>query len=134
MPVMETWMTSPFVEVGTDYEETVDMQVDMKSVAWFDVKFSLPETDIEKKERTEAIRFQIQKGILDQNGIPHGVQISPEMKQQLQQRQLDRQKKMPHVNVIDKPIIREVNGKKQVQLSPFAKQIENQLRRNRRRN
>lgn len=131
MPTMEVWMTSPYVNSMVDFEETEDIDIDDNLIAWFDVKFSLPETEEEKKERTEAIKEQIRKGVLTEHGIPPGVEVPNDMKEKWKKSLEDKQNKLPQFNSGQRPIIKTVKGKKQVVLSPLASQIEKQLRRQR---
>lgn len=134
MPTLEVWMTSPFVECKIDFEESQDIEIDDNLIAWFDVKFNLPETDEEKKERTKVIQEQIQKGVLDSNGVPHGVAVPPEMRRRLYENNMRRSNQKHPVSIDNRPYIKEVNGKKQVVLSPLASQIEKQLRNGRKGN
>ena len=72
-------MESPHVSCYTDNltEEDFDRKIDINKVAWFNIKLKVGETEREKKEHNEAIMEQIQLGVVQQNGIPHGVEMPP---------------------------------------------------------
>jgi hypothetical protein len=134
MPTMEVWMTSPFVETKVEFEETEDIDVDDNLIAWFDVKFALPESDEEKKERTEAIKAQMQAGVLTKHGVPHGMEIPKELQEKIDMQLKHKQKNSIenlNFNSHDKPKIKNVKGRKQVVLSPLASRIEQQIRNSR---
>ncbi len=131
MPTLEVWMSSPFVECKVDFEETQDIDINENLISWFDVKFKLPETEEEKKEKIEAIKSQIEYGVLDKHGIPPGVEFPESLKQQLLAQQTS---KMISNNKKHIPTIKQNKVNKQMILSPLARQIEKQLRKNRKGN
>jgi hypothetical protein len=74
----QPWMDSPWVETMEDYSDNgLEEVIDLSKIAWFDVKMDLSDTDIEKKEKVEAIQEQIRLGILQPNGFPTGMQVPP---------------------------------------------------------
>jgi hypothetical protein len=71
----QPWTDSPWVVTFTDYTDTDDSDIDLSRIAWFDVNMDLADTEVEKKERIEAIHEQIQLGILQPNGYPTGMKV-----------------------------------------------------------
>ena len=133
---MEQWMNSPYVECWVDYDEVEEIEINEKLISWFDIKFNLSETEEEKKEKQEAIREQIQAGVLLPNGIPPGVQMPPppkimtrEQKRHLNLLQKREQKKQQRQQFVH-PIRQET--KEDFQLSPLALKIKQQMTRGKR--
>lgn len=63
-------------------EEVLDLKIDSEKkleFAWFAVKASMGSTELEEREKNEAIKKQIEYGILKPNGMPYGFK-SPEEK------------------------------------------------------
>jgi hypothetical protein len=73
----QPWMDSPWVSTLVDYENDLEEVVDLSKIAWFDVKMDLSDTEIEKKEKIEAMQEQIRMGILQPNGFPVGMAAPP---------------------------------------------------------
>lgn len=74
----QPWMDSPWVSTLEDYEDNgLEEVIDPSKIAWFDVKMDLSDTDIEKKEKAEAMQEQIRMGILQPNGFPTGMAAPP---------------------------------------------------------
>lgn len=70
----ESWTNAPWVETYQNYDY-VDEPINLADLAWFDVKISLEESDIEKKEHIEAMQQQVKLGILQNNGLPVGMNV-----------------------------------------------------------
>lgn len=70
----ESWMNAPWIETFQSYDYE-DEPINLGDLAWFDVKIVLDESDVEKKENIEAMRQQVQLGILQSNGLPVGLNI-----------------------------------------------------------
>ena len=70
----ESWLNAPWIETYQDYDYT-DVPLNLSDLAWFDVKISLTESDIEKKENIEAMQQQVKLGILQSNGLPVGMNV-----------------------------------------------------------
>jgi len=73
----QPWMDSPWVSTLEDYENDLEEVVDLSKIAWFDVKMDLSDTEIEKKEKVQAMQEQIRMGILQPNGFPTGMAAPP---------------------------------------------------------
>lgn len=74
----QPWFDSPWVETMTDYEDnSLEEVIDLSKISWFDVKMDLTDSDVEKKEKVEAMQEQIRLGILQSNGYPVGMQMPP---------------------------------------------------------
>jgi hypothetical protein len=70
----ESWLNAPWIETYQDYDYN-DEPINLSDLAWFDVKISLVESDIEKKENIEAMQQQVKLGILQSNGLPVGMHV-----------------------------------------------------------
>ncbi len=70
----ETWMNAPWIETYQNYDY-IDEPINLNDLAWFDVKITLTESDVEKKEHMEAMRQQVKLGILQPNGLPVGMRV-----------------------------------------------------------
>lgn len=72
--MIEIWMNAPWIDTYENYEEN-ESPININDIAWFDVKIALLESDNEKKENLEAMKQQMELGILQRNGLPAGMQI-----------------------------------------------------------
>ena len=126
MPTIEVWMNSPTISCEVDLLSAGDDDFDEKDVSWFDVKFSLPETEQERDEKLAAVKEQIAVGVLNQSGIPHGVEVDPKVAANWKQ-----QIKSSSFNNAGKRVKRRKGYHPNPQLTPLAKQLEKQLRKGR---
>jgi hypothetical protein len=142
---MEKWLNSPNIESFTYIELVEEAAIDKNSIAAFDIRINLVESEREKKERQEAIKEQIEAGILLPNGVPPGFNIQTPLNKQTQNEILTREQKRQikidnknRDNIKDKFIhpIKQLQESKQLEngfkLSPLALKIKQQMERGKR--
>ena len=61
------------VNTETDFENLLDDEIEVNKVSWYSVKARLSETQEEQDERKLAMKYQIDNGILQKNGLPAGM-------------------------------------------------------------
>lgn len=85
------WTNGSYVRTETDFDEE-EIENENLKFHWFAVKSSQGETKEERDERQRAIKYQIDHGIIQRNGMPVGMEapkptLSKEQKEQLKQMQ-----------------------------------------------
>lgn len=86
-----SWTKSPHVRSETDFDEEETEDNNLK-FHWFAVKSSQGETKEEAEERQRAIKYQMDHGIIQRNGMPVGMEapkpaLSRAQKEHLKQMQ-----------------------------------------------
>jgi hypothetical protein len=73
----ENWQNGSYIRADTDYLEQEAVEKESLIFSWFKVQSNLQETGNEQSEKIQAVRMQISAGVLQPNGMPHGMKPAP---------------------------------------------------------